>query len=279
MGTPAPGIVSPVERRAPSPMIEPDGGHPSLRLIRTQSRRSKSWLSIGPLPDVTEIEAAHLEQIASARRYLYLETQFLRSTQVTDALVEAGRTEPDLHLIVLLPAAPDEAVFEGKSGMGLRHGEWLQVRAIDRIRAAFKDRCGVFCLTRGEAGTETGERDAVAGDEIAYVHAKVAIADGGTAIVSSANLNGRSLHWDTEAGLFWKNTGEVSRFQARLWRQHLRRDFNGRATGSGAAALTMWRTAAASGSAHADSAQVAAYPLEKARRFARYSPFVPHDMV
>jgi phosphatidylserine/phosphatidylglycerophosphate/cardiolipin synthase-like enzyme len=279
MGAPAPGIVRPVGRRPASSQVEPAAGQSSLRLIRTRSRRSRSWLSIGPRPDITEIEAAHLAQIESARSCLYLETQFLRSRQVTDAMVTAGEANPDLHLIVLLPAAPDEAVFDGESGMGLRHGEWLQVRALDRIRAAFADRCGFFCLTRGEPGTETGERDAVAGDEIAYVHAKVAVADARTAIVSSANLNGRSLRWDTEAGLFWDNAGDVAAFQAALWKQHLRRDFDESAAGSVASALAMWRDAADKDPAGDDCAQVSPYPLEKARNFARYSPLVPHDMV
>ncbi len=44
------------------------------------------------------------------------------------------------------------------------------------------------------------DRDRLGGAPMIYVHAKVSIFDRSAAIVSSANLNGRSLRWDTEAG-------------------------------------------------------------------------------
>ncbi len=293
MGAHAQDMASPMKPavRAPRTDAQETVQSPCLRLIRTSSMRSRSWLSIGPQPNITEIETAHLAQIRETRDCLYLESQFLRSRRLTDALVSAGRAQPGLHLIVLLPAATDEVVFDGDRGLSVRHGEWLQVRALDRIRAAYGERCGFFSLTRGTPGTETGERDAVEGQEIAYVHAKVAIADGETALVSSANLNGRSLRWDREAGVFWENTAGVTAFQRTLWQQHLRREYQEELTVTGASALQMWRAAAARGPDGGPegtpdggpdgegSAQVVAYPLEKARKFARYWPIVPHDMV
>jgi phospholipase D1/2 len=42
-----------------------------------------------------------------------------------------------------------------------------------------------------------------------YIHAKVSIFDDTAAIVSSANLNGRSLRWDTEAGLLVTHRRDV----------------------------------------------------------------------
>jgi phosphatidylserine/phosphatidylglycerophosphate/cardiolipin synthase-like enzyme len=281
MGAPAPELAAPVRPEVVPPRTRQDKivEKPALRLLRTRSTRSRSWLSIGPRAHITEIETAHLEQIREARDCLYLESQFLRSRHLADALVAAGRARPGLHLIVLLPAATDEVVFDGERGMAVRHGEWLQVRAIDRIRAAYAERCGFFCLTRGTQGTETGERDAVEGQEIAYVHAKVAIADGETALVSSANLNGRSLRWDREAGVFWENAAGVAEFQRTLWQQHLRREHRQDLTVTGASALQMWQAAASKGPEGQGSAQVVAYPLEKARKFARCRPFVPHDMV
>lgn len=280
MGEPQPGLpntVSPVSGLELRPETAAEGN--SVRLIRTRSRRSRSWYAIGPQPDVTEIEAAHLDLIARARDCLYLETQFLRSRRLAESLAQAAQDNRGLHLIVLLPAGPDDVVFEGNEGAEARYGEWLQVKAVDTISRAFGDRCGFFSLTRGVPGLETDEREAVEGEQIAYVHAKVAVADGKTAIVSSANLNGRSLRWDHEAGILWENPERVGDFQQQLWSQHLRKGFDPHSSASGADALKMWQSAAEAPAGGSNAPQVVSYPLEKARKFARYSLMIPETMI
>jgi len=49
-----------------------------------------------------------------------------------------------------------------------------------------------------------------------YVHSKVSIFDEAEAIVSSANLNGRSMRWDTEAGLHVTRSDQVAELRARV---------------------------------------------------------------
>jgi len=280
MGEPQPALprtVSPVAKPEMCPDTSVDGNF--LQLIRTRSRSSRSWYAIGPRPDVTEIEAAHLDQIGRARDCLYLESQFLRSQRLADSLARAAHHSRGLHLIVLLPAGPDDVIFEGNEGADARYGEWLQVKAIDKISRAFGERCGFFSLSRGVPGREEDEREAVEGEQIAYVHAKVAVADGETAIVSSANLNGRSMRWDHEAGLLWENPEKVGGFQRRLWSQHLRKGFDPDSSGNGADALKMWRSAAEAPPGGPDTPQVVSYPLEKARKFARPSLIIPENMI
>ena len=69
-----------------------------------------------------------------------------------------------------------------------------------RIATAFQARCAILSPARPRRSPSDG-RDQLHGADIVYVHSKVMIADGRRAIVGSANLNGRSLRWDTEAAV------------------------------------------------------------------------------
>lgn len=219
MGAPIANLLRPV---APLPVDarqqpRPPGG----RFLRTRSRRSKSPFALGPRPDVMEIEAALVAAIGGARKLIYLETQFLRSPVIGAALTKAGRSRRDAELIVVLPAAPEVVAFQGGNGVDALHGEWLQHRVIQQIKAAWGDRAGFFALARPQDGEAPDRpRAQLEGAPIVYVHAKVAIFDTQTAIVGSANLNGRSLRWDTEAAVEWTDGPAVAAFLARLWRGH-----------------------------------------------------------
>ncbi len=252
----------------------------TLQLVRTLSRRSPSFFAFGPRTIVKEIEQAHLAQIAQCQRLLYIETQFFRSSHLAEALAAAGRQKRDLRLILVVPAAPEDVAFEGNGGIDARHGEWLQVQAIDLVAEAFGDRFAAYSLVRDASGEETGERNAVDGREIVYLHSKIAISDASSAIVSSANLNGRSLRWDTECGAVWTNPTAVEAFQARLWSAHLRDGFDGQAAPAGEAAFQMWKKAASEGpSPHTRQPLIAPYPLERARSFAKRVFFVPTNLL
>ncbi|MGF1475466.1 MAG: phospholipase D family protein [Geminicoccaceae bacterium] len=282
LGAPSPDLPDPV-----SPLENGSKGRPvdrplpsDLSFVRTRSRRRFSPLAFGPRPEIMEIERACLDQIQDCQNLLYLETQFFRSGIIADALCQAARKTKTLHVILVLPAAPEDVVFYGHEGPGARHGEWLQVQAIDQLRQAFADRFAAFCLVRDVPGTEENERDAVDGRQITYLHSKVSIADGRWAIVSSANLNGRSLKWDTEAGAVWRDEEGVAAFQTALWSTHLRDGHTGEPARSAADALSMWRQAAEPDRWQGDRRpQIAAYPLARARAFARRYRSVPHNMV
>lgn len=267
--------------RTASPMTpSPSAAEPS-GFLRTLSRRSSSLFALGPKPDIVEIEAALLAEIEQANKLIYLETQFLRSPTIANALAEAARREPGLEVVVLLPAAPDDIAFEGNRDADARHGEWLQWRAIRTIDAAFGDRAGIFSLARPTAApereTQEAPRSRLAGAPIVYVHAKVAIFDGATAIVGSANLNGRSLRWDTEAALLWRDADGVSTFQNRLWRTHMGDD-----APPAEAGLSGWRALADANVQRVPAARagfVLPYDKAAARAFARRRPWMPTNML
>ena len=57
------------------------------------------------------------------------------------------------------------------------------------------------------------ERASLDGAPIIYLHAKASVFNNELAVVSSANLNGRSMRWDTEAGLAFRKPEEGSMFR------------------------------------------------------------------
>ncbi|MBV7410395.1 phospholipase D-like domain-containing protein [Maritimibacter sp. DP1N21-5] len=165
-----------------------------------------------------EIEDAHLRLIRNARRSIYIETQFLRSSTITDALVEAAGREPDLNLIVMLPAAPEDVAFGGSEDMDAKYGEQLQSEAVERLREAFGPRAFFGAPAQPRTHSSNG-RDTHFDAPIIYIHAKCLVVDETAAIVSSANLNGRSMRWDTETGLVFAGADAAQLFDrcARHW--------------------------------------------------------------
>lgn len=133
--------------------------------------------------EVREIEALFMEQIARARRFIYIESQYFASYRVAEAIAERV-AEPDPPEIVLInPLTADG---------------WLAQTAMDAARVRLlrsiaevdpKSRFRVFApLTSGGAQI--------------YVHAKLMIVDDEIIRVGSANLNNRSMGLDTEADVF-----------------------------------------------------------------------------
>lgn len=181
-------------------------------LLRTLSASRRLPLPfVGPRTIADELRQAHLDHLSTARDLIYIETQFLRDLPLARALARRGQEEPDLNLVVILPAAPEEIAFSGENGVEMRHGEGLQIRCLDTLRAAFGDRffAGAPAQRRAASGEDPDARHVLFGAPIIYVHAKLAVFDTHAAIVSSANLNGRSLSWDTEAGVALTHESDI----------------------------------------------------------------------
>lgn len=106
--------------------------------LRTIS--AKRWpapLHISPRTVVREVEEAHLDAIGQARDLIYLESQYLRHLPLATALARAAEAAPELRLIAVLPAAPEDVAFDPNAGRDARLGEHLQARAISRIADSF----------------------------------------------------------------------------------------------------------------------------------------------
>lgn len=175
-------------------------------------KRQPNIFALSPVTVSEGLLQEHLRQINVARSFIYIETQYFRDRRIAKALEAAAKREPNLRFLLLLPAAPDDVAFDGSRGLDARYGEYLQSRAIRRVRNAFGDRFFILSPAQPRAIRQEDsphDRAALNGAPIIYVHAKVAIFDDISAIVASANLNGRSMKWDVETGVVLTETDQV----------------------------------------------------------------------
>lgn len=258
---------------------------PQRRLLRTLARKRRfNLFRFGPHPVAQEILSGHEMLIRRSRKLIYLETQYFRDTGLARALARAARANPDLGLILILPAAPDDVAFEGADSLDARYGEFLQARALRIIGSAFGPRLfvGGAAQPRHAAPLPDGNgRDRMNGAPLVYIHAKVSVFDDTAAIVSSANLNGRSLHWDTEAGVFLHRREDAAALRERTMRHWLPRD-----AGPGFLSLdegvAHWRALALSNARKPPDARkgfILPYDLRAAEEFGQAVPIVPEAMV
>lgn len=254
---------------------------PRPGLVRTlSSRQPRAMFRMSPRPVVTEIEQAHLHQIETATTLIYLETQFMRSRLIAKALARRARAAHDLKMLLVLPAAPEDVAFEGNSKADSRYGEYLQANCLDILRAAFGTRLFVVAPGQPRPTNEAG-RGTIAGAPLVYLHSKVSIFDDRAAIVSSANLNGRSLRWDTEVGVPLTDPATVRALRLRCLKHWLPEDAEARFLET-STLIEAWRALADDNAGRSPSDRmgfVMPYPSAPARRFGRNLPGVPEEMV
>ena len=253
----------------------------SIRLLRTLSRHDPSALALGPREAITEIEDAYVEAIGEARSLIYVESQYLRARAVREALVEAGTREKGLGLIIVLPGAPEDVAYEGRAGSIQRYGEWLQSRFVHALRKTYGDRFGLFAIVHEREREERAERDAIFGRGMVYVHSKIMSVDDRLAIVGSANLNGRSMRWDTELCVRVRDRAFVNELKRRLFEVHLDGAGAGLAEeADGLKVVRAWRADAEARAVRGRTEGGAVpFPERRMHRFSKRSLFIPENMV
>ncbi|MEO6093857.1 MAG: phospholipase D-like domain-containing protein [Novosphingobium sp.] len=144
------------------------------------SRTRAAWRD---LPEVREIEALFVEQIARARRFVYAETQYFASRRIAEAIAHrlAEPDPPEFLLINPLSA----------------HG-WLEQTAMDGARVRLLH----SVLAHDHARRFHIFMPYTAHGAPIYVHAKLTIVDDEVLRVGSANMNNRSMGLDTECDVF-----------------------------------------------------------------------------
>jgi phosphatidylserine/phosphatidylglycerophosphate/cardiolipin synthase-like enzyme/uncharacterized membrane protein YdjX (TVP38/TMEM64 family) len=136
-------------------------------------------------PAVQEVSAVALESIASARRFIYIENQYLTSAVIGAALARR-LAEPDgPEVIAVLPR--EEHGWLEQSSMGV-----MRERLVRHLRAS--DRHGRLRLFFPTI-------PALDARACMNVHAKVMIVDDRWGRVGSANLSNRSMGLDSECDL------------------------------------------------------------------------------
>ncbi len=220
----------PLPEAAPPP--PPVGPH-AVQLLRTYGPKRPPF----PFAPAGErsIARAYAKAFARARSFIYIEDQYLWSTEVAGAIAKALVDNPRLQVIVVVPRFPDS---DGAlAGPTERLG---QLRAIALLRRAAADRVGVFDL-ENEAGTPI------------YVHAKICIVDDTWMTCGSDNFNRRSWTTDSELTCAVIDTrpdddqppGRIARdLRLQLWAEHLGFDRDDPRLLDTDDALALWRSSA-----------------------------------
>ena len=264
------------EEEVPVPAADGEGVATPLRTLSVQGRSS---FSRSPRPDVVEIRSAMLDVIGSARELIYIETQFLRSKAIADALIRRLAERPGLEVVMVLPKLPDAYFEPGGPDPASRHAHGIQHRLLRRLRQAGGDRFGCFIFQKDGPLDHVGEkRNGQVARDAVYVHSKILIADDERCILGSANLNDRSMVTDTETAILWEEPEAVSAFRQRLWEHAL-------GAGHEAAAapyLPEWN-ALATGNVDAPPDRrrgiVMPMPESAERNGIAFYPFVPPELV
>ncbi|MEY2581620.1 MAG: hypothetical protein QOE09_1469 [Ilumatobacteraceae bacterium] len=174
------------ERTHPKPLPpqaddpKPAGPH-AVQVLRTYpSRRPRySFAKQGE----RSIARTYMKAFKRARTLIYIEDQYLWCVAAARALATALRDNPDLHLVVLVPAYPDE---DGRlSGPANRVS---QLRVLSRLAEAGGSRFAAYNIERSD------------GVPI-YVHAKICVVDDVWMMTGSDNFNRRSWTHDSELSL------------------------------------------------------------------------------
>ena len=127
-------------------------------------------------------EALFLAQIAEAKRYVYVESQYFASRRIAEAIARRLDEADGPEFVVINPE-----VAQG----------WLEPIAMDSARVRL-----VEALQRRDThGRFRLYHPFTAGGQAIYAHAKILIADDRVLRLGSSNMNNRSLRLDTECDL------------------------------------------------------------------------------
>lgn len=187
----------------------PRSGPHAVQLLRTYPTKRPPYLFARR--GERSVARGYAKALERARRFVYVEDQFLWSPMVAEAFAAALRREPELRLVAVVPAHPEKG-----GAVEVATCDAAQDTALSVLYAAGGDRVDVFEL-ENDRGLPT------------YVHSKVCVMDDSWAAVGSANLNRRSWTYDSEltAAVLDERqptTGFAHELRLRLWREHLGRE-------------------------------------------------------
>jgi len=184
----------------PEPAVPPPAGDLELQIVRTLPERMYTGEDRGEFG----ILESYVRALRAARRFVYIESQYLWSPEIAAVLADklANPPDPAFRMLAVLPARP--------KGGG------------DDTRGIL----GELVEADGGAGrllaTTIAARAGNAHDPI-YVHAKVCIVDDAWLTIGSANLNDHSLFNDSEMNVVTHDPRAARDTRLRLWSEHLER--------------------------------------------------------
>jgi phosphatidylserine/phosphatidylglycerophosphate/cardiolipin synthase-like enzyme len=197
-------------------------GDTTVQVVRTVPEKIYDFLPQGDF----RILEAYTRALRSARKLVYLESQFLWSSQVADILVDKLQRPPsdDFRVVILLPARPNDGADTTRGQLGV-------LVDADQGRGRF-----LAATIAARTGSLTGPL---------YVHAKVGIVDDAWLTIGSANLNEHSLFNDTEVNVVTRVPALARETRLRLWSEHLERPIDEVAGDPARVVDELWRPIAA----------------------------------
>jgi phosphatidylserine/phosphatidylglycerophosphate/cardiolipin synthase-like enzyme/uncharacterized membrane protein YdjX (TVP38/TMEM64 family) len=204
-----PGPVAPAQPVSQDlwpPRLDPDLTDVEIAITRTEPAYKGR-------PEVEEVKRLYLDAIAAAKRWIYLENQYLTAQAVGEAL--AAR----LH-----EADGPEVVIVTRPAGG---GGWLEQNTMTTLRARLVRRLR-SADAHGRLRVYYPDRDDLGG-RVIKLHSKLMLVDERLLRIGSANLNNRSMGFDTECDVAVEardeNTQEIFRqILTRLLGEHLGAD-------------------------------------------------------
>lgn len=171
---------------------------------------SRTIPAYGGEQEVREIETLFRDAIAAARRWIYIENQYLSSAAVGEALMRRLQ-EPDGPEIFLV-------ISQASAG-------WLEGATMDVIRGRLMRRlCDADRYKRLRVYAPIVARNE---RSCMSVHSKLMVVDNRFMRIGSANLSNRSMGFDTECDLALESGGRrdiedaIARFRNALMAEHL----------------------------------------------------------
>lgn len=182
----------------------PAAGPHRVQLLRTYPKmRLHRAFPFAPEGE-RSVARGYTKAIARARRLVYVEDQYFWGDAVGDLFEERLRSEPDLHVMVVLPMYPD------KGGVNRAAQQWGRRLALRRLQRVAPGRVAAYGI-ENHAGTPV------------YVHAKVCVIDDTWASTGSDNFNRRSWTHDSELSAVVLDEDYAQDLRLRLAAEHLDR--------------------------------------------------------
>lgn len=190
----------PLPTQLPDP---PECGDVAVQLLRTYPARRPGY----PYARSGErsIALGYAKALGRARSLVYVEDQYLWSSEVVSVFADALHRQPRLRLVFVIPRfAEQDGRLSGPPNLLGREGP------LRLLHAAGGDRAAVYGL-ENEAGTPI------------YVHAKACVVDDEWACVGSDNTNRRSWTHDSElsAAFMEGSMGAARELRLTLTLEHL----------------------------------------------------------
>jgi phosphatidylserine/phosphatidylglycerophosphate/cardiolipin synthase-like enzyme len=179
---------------APDRCPRPLAFEPSVALDAQQVAISRTEVprSRGGDKPILEIRQLFLDAIDAAERLIYIENQYCSSEALSDALIERMRQFRRRRLEIVLVIARDAEAFLEQLSIGI-----AQSRIIRRLKE-------VAAETGHSFGIYYPASVAADGTEVpTYIHSKMLLVDDRFLSIGSANMNNRSMGYDTELNVAW----------------------------------------------------------------------------